>query len=74
MSQVLKLVISVTKIEVTQSSVLKRVDKFEEQNESLDEKIKGAVLEQREIDSRKLHIMCFGLSESTEENAELRNA
>ena len=68
------MVIRVTKIEVTQSSVLERLDKFEEQNESLDEKIKGAVLEQREIGSRKLNIMCFGLSESTEENAELRNA
>ena len=68
------MVIRVTKIEATQSSVLERLDKFEEQNESLDEKIKGAVLEQREIDSRKLNIMCFGLSESTEENAELRNA
>ena len=31
-------------------------------------------MEQREIDNRKLNIMCFGLSERTEENAELRNA
>ena len=69
-----KMVIRVTKIEETQSSVLERLDKIEEQNEGLDEKIKGAVLEQREIDNRKLNIMCFGLSESTEENAELRSA
>ena len=68
------MVIRVTKIAETQSSVIDRHDKIEEQNEGLDEKIKGAVLEQSEIDNRILNIMCLCLSESTEENAELRNA
>ena len=67
------MVVRVTKIEETQLNVLERLDKIEEQNEGLDDKIKGAILEQKEVDRRKLNIMCFGLSESTEEDAEQRN-
>lgn len=69
-----KMVVRVTKIEETQSNVIERLDKIEEENEGLDEKIRGVILEQKEIDNRKLNIMCFGLSESTEESAGLRNA
>ena len=68
-----KMVIRVTKIEETQVNVLERLDKLEEQNDGLDEKIKGAIFEQKEIDNRKLNVMCFGLTESTEETAELRS-
>ena len=68
-----KMVVRVTKIEETQLNVIERLDKIEEQNEGLDDKIKGAILEQKEVDRRKLNIMCFGLGESTEEDAEQRN-
>ena len=68
-----KLLIRVTKLEENQSSVLERLDNLEQQSEGIDDKIKGAVIEQREIDDRKLNILCFGLKESTEENAVIRN-
>lgn len=69
-----KMLVRVTKLEENQSSVLERLDSLEQQNEGLDEKIRGAINEQKEIDSRKLNIMCFGLTESTEENIPARNA
>ena len=68
-----KILVKVTKIEETQTSVLDRLDSLEQQNEGLDDKIKNAVIEQREVDIRKLNIMCFGLKESTEENVDIRN-
>ena len=40
------MVVRVTKIEETQSNVLERLDNIEQQNEGLDEKIRGAILEQ----------------------------
>lgn len=69
-----KMLIRVTKLEENQSSVLERLDNLEQQSEGIDDKIKGAIMEQREIDARKLNIICFGLKESTEENAVIRNA
>ena len=68
-----KMLIRVTKLEENQSSVLERLGNLEQQSEGTDDKIKGVVIEQREIDNRKLNIMCFGLKESTEENAIIRN-
>ena len=68
-----KMLVKVTKIEETQTSVLDRLDSLEQQNEGLDDKIKNAVIEQREVDLRKLNIMCFGLKESTEENVDIKN-
>lgn len=66
-----KMVVRVTKIEETQSNILERLDNLEKSNEGLDEKIKGAIQEQKEVDGRRLNIMCFGLAE---ENPFLRGA
>ena len=63
-----KKTIQVTKVEETQSHVLKRLDNLEKTTEGIDEKIKVAIQEQREMDVRKLSIMCFGLREPTDDN------
>ena len=63
-----KMTIWVTKVEETQSHVLKRLDNLEKTTEGIDEKIKVANQEQREMDVRKLNIMCFGLREPTDNN------
>ena len=56
-----KIVCRVTKIEEALDTVVKRLEELE--NNGIDAKIKDALHEQREIDSRKLNIMCFGLPE-----------
>lgn len=56
-----KMVCRVTKIEEALDTVVKRLGELE--NNGIDAKIKDALHEQREIDSRKLNIMCFGLPE-----------
>ena len=68
------MLVRVAKIEETQSSVIDRLENLEQQNEGLDDKICGAIYEQREIDSRKLNIMCFGLKENTQEDEAQRKA
>lgn len=69
-----KMLVRVTKLEENQTNVLERLDNLEQQNSGLDEKIRGAIYEQKEIDNRKLNVMCFGLAESTEEDALIRKA
>ena len=69
--EVKKMLIRVTKLEENQSSLLERLDNFEQQSEGIDDKITGAIIEQRKIDTRKLNIMLFGLKESTK-NAVIR--
>ena len=69
-----KMTVRVTKVEETQSQVLNRLDSLEKTTEGIDEKIKEAIQEQKEVDIRKLSVMCFGLRESTEESQEERNA
>ena len=56
-----KMVCRVTKIEEALDTVVKRLGELE--NNGIDAKINDALHEQREIDSRKLNIMCFGLPE-----------
>ena len=63
-----KMTIRVTKVEETQSHVLKRLDNLEKTTEGIDEKIEVAMQEQREMDVRKLSIMCFGLKETTDDD------
>ena len=67
-----KMTVRVTKVEETQSQVLKRLESLEKTTEGIDEKIKEAMQEQKEVDIRKLSVMCFGLRESTEESQEER--
>ena len=63
-----KMTIRVTKVQETQSHVLKRLDNLEKTTEGIDEKIKVAIQEQREMDVRKLSIMCFSLKETTDDD------
>ena len=77
-SGVKKMLCRVTKLEQTQAEftemqeqLVKNVDDLE--NKVIDEKIKEALLEQRERENRKLNLMCFGLPESEKETPEDRH-
>ena len=47
---------------------MKRLDNLEKTTEGIDEKIKVAIQKQRDMDVRKLSIMCLGLREPTDDN------
>ena len=67
----------VTKLEQTQADFTemqeKLVKKVDDLENKVDDKIKEALLEQKERENRKLNIMCFGLSESEKETPEDRH-
>ena len=76
-SGVKKMLCRVTKLEQTQADFTemqeKLVKKVDDLENKVDEKIKEALLEQKERENRKLNIMCFGLSESEKETPEDRH-